>query len=55
MVYVDDIIIASKSSSVIDTIKSKLQQLFKLKVIGDLRYFLGLEIAQSKKDMFFIL
>ena len=52
VVYVDDIIIANKSSSVINAVKSKLQRLFKLKVIGDLRYFLGLEIAQSKKGIY---
>ena len=52
LVYVDDIIVASKSGSVISQVKATLQQLFKLKVIGDLRYFLGLEVAQSKKGIF---
>ena len=47
MVYIDDIIIASKDQAAIGRVQTCLQQLFKLKVLGDLKYFLGLEIAKS--------
>ncbi|RDX78904.1 hypothetical protein CR513_40745, partial [Mucuna pruriens] len=30
-------------------VQLKLQQLFKLKIIGNLKYFLGLELAYSTK------
>lgn len=45
--YVDDIIVASPSPARIAQIQSQLEQLFKLKVLGKLRYFLGLEIARA--------
>ncbi|XP_073138208.1 secreted RxLR effector protein 161-like [Henckelia pumila] len=46
LVYVDDIIIAGPSSDVIHNFKSELQSRFKLKDLGHLKYFLGLEIAR---------
>lgn len=39
--------------SVINDLKSFLQSHFKLKNLGHLRYFLGLDIAQSAKRIFF--
>ena len=52
LMNVDDIIVANKSPLVINQVQHTLQGLFKLKVIGDLRYFLGLEIAQSSRGIF---
>ena len=49
LVYVDDIIIVSKDSAAITSVQVSLQNLFKLKVLGNLKYFLGLEIASSKE------
>ena len=51
LVYVDDIIVASPNSDLIQQVKGQLQHLFKLKVIGDLKYFLGLEIARFEKGI----
>ena len=51
MVYVDDIVITSPSSSLIDSLKSFFYTQFKLKDLGNLKYFLGLEIAQSSKGI----
>ncbi|XP_024029725.1 uncharacterized protein LOC112094033 [Morus notabilis] len=47
LVYVDDIIITGPSKSNIDSLKQFLHSQFKLKDLGSLRYFLGLEIAWS--------
>ena len=47
LVYVDDIIVASVSESRIQSTRQQLEKIFKLKVLGDLWYFLGLEIAKS--------
>ncbi|KAL6315342.1 hypothetical protein AAG906_000446 [Vitis piasezkii] len=47
LVYVDDVIIASNNQRAILDLKSELNKLFKLKDLGDVKYFLGLEIAKS--------
>lgn len=52
LVYVDDIIIASSSQQAIDALKAQLQSHFKLKDLGSLHYFLGLEIARSNFGIF---
>ena len=51
LVYMDDIIIAGPNKSLITKVTVQLQGLFKLKVLGDLKYFLGLEIAKSVKGI----
>jgi len=48
LVYVDDIKIDSPNSDFIKQTQQMLEAKFKLKVLGDLRYFLGLQIANSK-------
>lgn len=52
MVYVDDIVIASNDDSEVEQLKSNLKKVFKLRDLGPLRYFLGLEIARSSKGIF---
>lgn len=52
LVYVDDIIIAGPSTSAIEYLKTFLKDLFKLKDLGTLKYFLGLEIARSQQGLF---
>ena len=51
MVYVDDILIASNNVQEVETLKVYLDQHFKLKDLGGLKYFLGLEIARSDKGI----
>ena len=51
LVYVDDIILASPSTAILSQIQQLLQSLFKLKVLGDLKYFLGLELAKSSRGI----
>ncbi|PNX90904.1 putative copia-type protein [Trifolium pratense] len=48
LVYVDDIILAGNSISEFDRIKQILDTEFKIKDLGKLKYFLGLEVAHSK-------
>jgi hypothetical protein len=47
LVYVDDIILAGNSLSEFNIIKNVLHQAFKIKDLGTLKYFLGLEVAHS--------
>ena len=47
LVYVDDILIASDNKQAVDELKVMLDQQFKLKDLGDLKFFLGLEVART--------
>lgn len=51
LIYVDDIILAGNDLSKISRIKAFLHDSFKMKDLGNLKYFLGLEIARSKNDI----
>ena len=51
VVYVDDILIASNNVQAVEELKTSLDQHFKLKDLGGLKYFLGLEIARSDKGI----
>ncbi|XP_068498274.1 uncharacterized mitochondrial protein AtMg00810-like [Phaseolus vulgaris] len=51
LVYVDDIILAGKSISDIEQVTRHLDKVFKVKDLGDLKFFLGLEIARSNKGI----
>jgi hypothetical protein len=51
LVYIDDIIVAGNCSSSIESLKSFLQNQFKIKDLGCLCYFLGLEVARSSKGI----
>jgi hypothetical protein len=47
LVYVDDIIIASSSSSAVEALLQDLKSDFTLKDLGPLSYFLGIEVKQT--------
>lgn len=51
MVYVDDIVIVGDDHKGIETLKQHLFQNFQTKDIGPLRYFLEIEVAQSKSSI----
>ncbi|XP_041017970.1 uncharacterized mitochondrial protein AtMg00810-like [Juglans microcarpa x Juglans regia] len=51
LVYVDGILIASNDSHVVDDLKLLLDTKFKLKDMGQLRYFLGLVVTRSPKGI----
>jgi hypothetical protein len=46
LVYVDDIIVASSSPSATTTLLRNLEKDFALKDLGDLHYFLGIEVTK---------
>ena len=52
VVYVDDIVISRSDSIGISSFKSFLHGQFHTKDLGMLRYFLGVEVLQSKHGIF---
>jgi hypothetical protein len=48
LVYVDDIIVASSSQDVTMCLLQNLEKDFALKDLGDLHYFLGIEVTKVK-------
>ncbi|WVZ17300.1 hypothetical protein V8G54_010282 [Vigna mungo] len=51
LVYVDDIVLAGNSMEEINCIKELLHKKFRIKNLGELKYFLGSEVARSKKGI----
>ena len=51
IVYVDDIILTGNHEGKIDLLKKLLTKEFEIKDLGNLKYFLVMEIARSKKGM----
>jgi hypothetical protein len=52
LVYVDDIIIASSSPTAAVDLLQKLQHDFALKDLGNLHYFLGIEVSHAKEGIY---
>lgn len=52
LVYVDDILITGSSESLMADIKLYLQTQFKIKDLGPIRYFLGIEVARSTQGFY---
>jgi len=50
LVYVDDILVSGSSLSLIETITAKLHANFSLKQLGQMDYFLGLEVKHLMDD-----
>jgi hypothetical protein len=51
-VYVDDIVITRDDTNEIVNLKKHLAQEFEVKDLGQLKYFLGIEISRGPKGMF---
>ncbi|XP_065638445.1 uncharacterized mitochondrial protein AtMg00810-like [Quercus suber] len=51
LVYVDDVLIASDNAQAVAELKVLLCKQFKLKGLGDLKFFLGLEVARYKEGI----
>ena len=52
VVYVDDIIFGSNEEYVSQNFASVMQQEFEMSLLGELTYFLGLQVQQNKDGMF---
>jgi hypothetical protein len=54
VIYVDDLIIIRDSDADIFDLKKLLKQKFEMKDLGELRYFLGIEVIQSPKRIWLL-
>ncbi|XP_074298014.1 uncharacterized protein LOC141628816 [Silene latifolia] len=52
LIYVDDLVIEGNDSSAISTFKAYLNRCLKMKDLGPLKYFLGIDVARSKDEIF---
>jgi hypothetical protein len=52
LIYVDDILITGNNIESIKALKQFLHTRFRIKDLGDLKFFLGIEIARSKKGIY---
>lgn len=52
LIYVDDILITGNDPISIAIIKKSLHDHFRLKDLGELKYFLGIEISSSRNGIF---
>lgn len=52
LVYVDDLVIAGNDLEMLTKFKAYLSKCFKMKDLGKLKYFLGIEIARGPQGMF---
>ncbi|KAL0642049.1 hypothetical protein Bca4012_102844 [Brassica carinata] len=52
LVYVDDIIITGSDKEEIQATKDFLKSVFEIKDLGEMKYFLGIEICRSKEGLF---
>ncbi|XP_019252634.1 PREDICTED: uncharacterized protein LOC109231425 [Nicotiana attenuata] len=51
LVYVDDLLISGSNNSLMHEAKETLHSNFKMKDLGELRYFLGIEVMRSNKGI----
>lgn len=51
LIYVDDIIVTSSSEEVVAALLKDLKKDFALKDLGDLHYFLGIEVKRNKEGL----
>ncbi|KAI5323106.1 hypothetical protein L3X38_032178 [Prunus dulcis] len=52
IIYVDDMILTGDDQAQIQSLQEYLAFEFKMKSLGDLKYFLGIEVARSKHGIF---
>ena len=51
LVYVDGVVLTGNSLVEINAVKQQLHDQFHIKDLGDLKFFLGFEVARSKTDL----
>ena len=55
LIYVDDLIIGGYSMVEISKLKKNIEMQFHMKDLGELKYFLGIEIIRSESGIYMLL
>jgi hypothetical protein len=50
MMYVDDLLIFGKELGTINEVKGKLAGMFEMTDVGELKYFLGMQVHRNRKE-----
>ncbi|CAM8957434.1 unnamed protein product [Rhodiola kirilowii] len=51
-IYVDDIVFGSNTQNLVDQFVEQMQKEFKMSMVGEMNYFLGLQVTQKEDDIF---
>ncbi|KAG8480148.1 hypothetical protein CXB51_024926 [Gossypium anomalum] len=51
-VYVDDLLVTGGDQAMLADFKTKMHQMFEMSVLGEMTYFLGMEVTQSQAGFF---
>ena len=51
-VYVDDIIFGSTNDNLAKSFADEMKKMFKMSMVGELTYFLGLQVKQTDKGIY---
>ena len=54
LAYVDDLIMAAENKKMITNASHKLSEIVELNCLGDLKYYLGINIERTEKGIFLI-
>ena len=52
LVYVDDLLISGLDNNVIDDVVGIIQREFEVKALGDVKFFLGIEVSKNSDDVY---
>lgn len=52
LIYVDDLIVTWNDADEINNTRGYLQKFLKMKDLGELKFFLGIEFARSQKGIY---
>src|SRR5262249_43124268 len=52
LLYIDDMVITGNNSTLVQTLIIRLSKEFSMKDLGDLHYFLGIEVQYNEKGLF---
>jgi Reverse transcriptase (RNA-dependent DNA polymerase) len=52
IIYVDDMIIIGNDKEETNMLKERLCREFEMKILGDFKYFFGMEVTQNKEGFF---
>jgi hypothetical protein len=53
-IYVDDLIVAGDNEKVVEHVKNLLKQKFNMKDLGELKFFLGIEVIRTPKGIWLL-